>query len=420
MSQKERPRAEILTVGDELLKGSTLNGNARFLGRALTELGFRVSGQTACPDEHGLLRSRLREAMERSQVLIVTGGLGPTPDDLTRDAIAAHFGVPLKESKKQLSRIRKFYKDRGRKIPEIVYREAQYPANGVPLDNACGMALGFMIDTDNCIIAVLPGVPREMEAMFCEGVKPRLEKRYPKLAPKYSAVLKTVGLSEPDVMKRLGRDFFRDRFDFGIYPSPSETAVRVQADSSSVLKRLEALARKRLQGNLYALEDRSLAETVGEHLKKRRFSLALAESCTAGLLASEIASCPGASDYFLGGIVSYSNASKERELDVPGSLLKSCGAVSQEAALSMASNVRRKFRSDFGISLTGVAGPGGGTKLKPVGLVWIAVAGPRGERAEKFLFSGARNLIRLRAVKKALELLWRELVPSANHRGHDA
>lgn len=405
-----RPTAEILTIGDELLKGSTLNSNAKFLGRELTDLGFRVTGQIACPDDLPVLKARLGECLKRSGVLILTGGLGPTPDDLTREALAEYFRVPLVFCAEQYRQIEKFYKSRGlRRVPAIVRKEAQFPANAKPLVNRYGIALGFTIQAGDCLVIVLPGVPREQESMFQELVRPLLQKKFPRLTPKHSLTVKTIGLSEPAVMKLLGKTFFRDPFDFGIYPGPSEATLRLQSEKSAIIQRLRGIVRNKLKGHVYALQDETLAQTVGRLLADAGMSVSTAESCTGGALAAEITAVPGASVYFPGGVVTYSNGAKTRELGVSPELLKKHGAVSGETVSAMASGVRKKFGTDFGLSVSGIAGPGGGTKKKPVGEVWIGFSTSRTTLAWKFHFSGSRALVQMKSVKKALEILWRHL-----------
>lgn len=409
MKAPARPQAEILTIGDELLKGSTLNSNAKYLGRELTDLGFRVTGQSACPDDLPVLKARFGECLTRSQVLVLTGGLGPTPDDLTREALAEYFRVPLVFCAKQYRQIEKFYKSRRLRVPAIVRKEAQFPANAKPLVNRYGIALGFTIQSGDCLVIVLPGVPREQESMFRDLVKPLLHKKFPRLTPKFSLTVKTIGLSEPDVMKRLGKAFFRDAFDFGIYPSPSEAALRLQAEKSAVIERLRRIAAAKLKGYVYAFAEQTLAETVGELLTSGGLSVSTAESCTGGALAAEITSVPGASAYFPGGVVTYANQAKTRELGVPADVLKKKGAVSGEVVSAMASGVRKNFGTDFGLAVSGIAGPGGGTAKKPVGEVWIGFATSQKTRVWMFRFSGNRALVRTKSVKKALEILWRHL-----------
>ncbi|HTL48754.1 MAG TPA: competence/damage-inducible protein A [Verrucomicrobiae bacterium] len=404
-----RPTAAILTIGDELLKGRALNTNAQFLGRELTRLGFKVRAQKSCPDETGPIIASLREALAEAPVVVLTGGLGPTPDDVTREAVAEHYGVSLEFSQDQYRHIVRYYKGRKKNVPAIVRKEALFPSNAVPLVNRHGIALGFSIEDGKHLVAVLPGVPREQEKMFAELVTPLLKKKFPGLKAKYSLVVKTAGISEPDVMSKLGSSFFSDPFDFGIYPYAGEVSFFNQAETPAVITRLRRHIEKRLKEHVYAYEDLSLAEVVGRLLLKKRATLAAAESCTGGALSAVLTSVPGSSRYFKGGVVAYANEIKEKQLGVPAAVLNSKGAVSPETARAMARGVREKCRAVYGVGITGIAGPDGGTKTKPVGTVCIALAGPRQTRVWKFVFSGDRQAIQTKSTVKALELLWREL-----------
>jgi len=404
-----RPKAELLTIGSELLKGTTLNSNALFLGRELTSLGFDVIRQTACLDEIPAISRNLGEAFDRAELIIVTGGLGPTPDDVTREGIADYFDVPLKFSKTQYQLIEKLYKARGKKVPESVYKEALFPANSVPLINRYGIALGFYIRPAGKFIAVLPGVPREQEKMFLRLVVPLAARFFPKVRPKYSLVARTVGLSEPAIMEKLGKSFFRDSFEFGIYPYPGEVTMRIQAERESVIRRLRKMLETRLGKNIYSFQDYPLAEVVGRRLLHHSMSLAVAESCTGGLLSAAIVARPGAARYFKGGFVAYSNHMKISELALSASALKRMGAVSREAALLMAEAARSKTGADAGLSVTGIAGPEGGSARKPVGTVWVGYASGKGKKAWGHTFSGDRIHVQQKSVQFALEHLWREL-----------
>lgn len=403
-------KAEILTIGDELLKGSVLNTNAEFLGKNLTGLGFCVSRQTSCRDQIDEIKINLRGALERSNLVIMSGGLGPTPDDLTRDAVAGYFNVPLKFSSSQYAQIKHHYRRHGYSVPPLVKREALYPEKSVPLINKHGIALGFYLRSLNGkLLVVLPGVPAELQNMFRELVIPLIRKYFRALSVRPSLVAKMVGISEPDVMERLGKGFFRDQFDFGIYPQAGEVSIRLYADKKLILHRLESIIRKGLSSWLYALEDISLSECVGRILKKRRQTLAVAESCTGGFLSAEITKNPGASDYFVGALTAYQNRIKEKHLGVSKIVIKKKGAVSAQTAREMACGVRTQMNSTYGIGITGIAGPGGGTRTKSVGLVYIAIATPKRSFVSGHQFWGDRQQVQIKAVKKALEFLWREI-----------
>jgi nicotinamide-nucleotide amidase len=399
-----RPTAEILTIGNELLKGSVLNTNAKFLGRELTSLGFEVTEQSACRDEMREIMQSVGRCFRRADLLILCGGLGPTPDDLTRDAVAAYFRVPLKLSNRQYTFIRNYYRKRKRTVPEIVKKEAMFPANSHPLFNKVGIALGFYIFQDGKLMVVLPGVPVELEKMFVALVKPLIHQCFKRLPKRERLIVKTVGLSEPGVMMKLGRDFFSEPFDFGIYPETGEVTLRLYAESPPIIRRLALKVRKRLGKSVYATEEKSLSQALGEILRKKRKSVAVAESCTGGLLASQFTQVPGAGKYFRGSVTVYQIQVK-RWLGVKKEVIKDNGVVSAETARELAKTIRSNFKTDYGIGVTGVAGPkaeGG-----PIGLVYIAVAGAKKVKVWKENFLGERDQIQAKAAKKALEHLWR-------------
>lgn len=411
MTFRSRPAltAEIITIGDELLKGSVLNTNAQFLGKELTDLGFRVYQQASCRDQIPEIENNLKISLQRSDLVILSGGLGPTPDDLTREAVAGYFKVPLKFSSSQYSQIKRHYRRYGYCVPPLVKREAFYPEPAVPLINRHGIALGFYVPRNGRLLVVLPGVPAELQGMFRELVRPLIRKKFSGLGKRPSLLVKMAGISEPDVMKRLGKEFFRDPFDFGIYPEAGEVSIRIYANTPAIIRRLKIMVRRKLHRWVYALEDISLAEGMGKILRKRRQTLAVAESCTGGFLSAEITKIPGASDYFFGGVIAYVNTIKEGGLGVPAKLLAQKGAVSKETALAMADGIRRQMNTTYGIGITGIAGPGGGTRTKPAGLVYIALATPRRQFVFRDQFWGNRQQVQIKAAKRALEYLWREI-----------
>ena len=409
-----RFRAEILTIGAELLKGSTLNTNACFLGRELTDLGFEVAAQTACGDSQEAIAKKMGEAISRCDLLILTGGLGPTPDDVTREAVAGYFQTPLIFSKSQFSLIQKYYRSRRRQVPSLVRREVMFPENATPLINRYGVALGFYLVYGRTLVVVLPGVPAELEKMFRELVRSLIRRHFRGLKSCPSLVAKIVGLSEPEIMLKLGRDFFKDRFDFGIYPAPGEVAIRIQAEDPAIVRRCRQKIKLRLGPSLYAETGIVLTEAVGRILRRRRQSLAIAESCTGGLVAAEITKIPGASRFFKGGRILYDNRVKNAwfkslgRRDAVGVLRKE-GAVSPGVVRVLAAGIRQEMNSTFGIGITGIAGPGGGSRRKPVGLVFLALATPSRTKVWKEHFWGDRIQVQTKAMKKALEYLWREI-----------
>lgn len=404
-----KPTVEILSVGNEILRGSVVNTNAAFLGRELSTSGFDVVAQSVCPDSQEAIRFRLGEAIRRADVVFMMGGIGPTPDDVTREGVAAHFNVPLVFSKTEYRRIQKIYKRFGKRVPAIVRREAFYPANAKPLVNRFGMAMGFSIELQRKLVIALPGVPSELQNMYFDVVLPLLKKKYPESFAAQRLVVKMTGISEPDVMKRLGKDFFDDHFDFGIYPSAGEVAIRISTDRLSVCRKLRRKIRARLHDFIYASEEVPLTAVIGKILVAQKRTLAVAESCTGGLLASKITKDAGASVYFRGGTVAYHRIVKTK-LGVPEKMIKVHGEVSSQVASAMAESVCGRMEASYGIGITGIAGPTGGSAKKPVGLVYIglALAGKK-PQVWRHVFLGDRSQIQNKAAVKALEYLWRKI-----------
>ena len=402
------PRASLLTIGNELLKGKAPNTNAQFLGAGLADLGFEIIDQRACRDNENEIITCLEESLRKAALVVMTGGLGPTPDDLTRQAVAKFLNVPLIISQKQLSIIRRYYQKRGQKMPSLVKREALFPKTSIPLFNRHGAALGFYVTYFSRLMVVLPGVPDEFERMFRELVAPLARRFFPGLSKQRSLIVKTSGISEPEIMKRLGKNFVDGTFEFGIYPEIGEVTLRLYADPLKTIRKLKRRIRKRLGHFIFSFEDISLAEALGRRLFRKRKTLAVAESCTGGLLSAWITKSPGASGYFRGAVTAYSNETKETLLGVSRKTIAAAGSVSPEAAREMALGACRRFQADYGVGITGIAGPAGGSAKKPVGLVFVAVyAGKRG-RVWREIFHGDRLQIQARAAKRALYYLWKE------------
>lgn len=402
------PAAALLTIGNELLTGKTINTNAAFLGSELTRMGFQVLHQLVCPDAIPAIRNSL-SYLSSADLLIVTGGLGPTPDDLTREAIADYFNVPLRFSSAQFQAMSRIYRKLGRKIPALAKKEADYPANAKPLVNRFGIALGFWIQHEKQTIIVLPGVPTEMQKMFEHDVRPVLKKQFGKLNVDKSLIVRMVGISEPRIMEKLGKDFFDEPFQFGIYPSEGETQICIRSPSKKIIAILRNKISKRLKGWIYSWNEESLAELIGRMLIQKSKTLAVAESCTGGSLAFSWTRYPGASQYFQGGATVY-HANAKKKIGVKSETLRKYGEVSAEVASELAVQSVQHFESDYGIGVTGIAGPSGGSRKKPVGLVYIAVAqGMRRKQVERHLFWGNRDQIQRKAAMKAQELLWRFL-----------
>jgi len=402
------PAAEIITIGNELLRGNTLNTNAQFLGKELTRLGFSVRAQSACPDSPPAIQDALDRALCQADLVILSGGLGPTPDDVTREAIAEYFKRPLVFSKSQYHSIQQYYRRHGHAIPSQVRKEAYYPQKATPLVNRFGIALGFYLLSGKQLLIVLPGVPAELENMFRDQVVPLLKRYFRRLAPKPLLVAKLTGISEPSIMTKLGHDFFDNSFDFGIYPEAGQVTIRIYAERPTLLRCLRSKMKERLGEFIYAWDEITLTEITGRILARKKKTLSVAESCTGGLLASELTKIAGASRYFKGGMIAYSNQVKE-ELGISKSVLAAEGAVSKKVAAALAQNIRHLLKTDYGVGITGIAGPTGGTPAKPVGLVFISLADRTQVKVCRHLFWGDRRQVQIKAVRKALEYLWRKI-----------
>lgn len=403
------PTAAILSIGNEVLRGSVVNTNAAFLGCELTNLGFEVISHSVCADSQEAIRFRVGELVRRADLVVMMGGLGPTPDDVTREGVAAYFNTPLVLFEDQYRRIQKAYKHFGKRMPPLVKKEAHYPENAKPLLNRFGIALGFSITTQGKLIIALPGVPSELKNMFFDVVVPRLKAHYPKAAKKKKLIVKMVGISEPDVMKKLGDDFFQDDFDFGIYPSSGEVAIRILTREASLRLHLKRKIQTKLQDWIYAWDETPFSIVLGKIMTKKRQTLAVAESCSGGLLASEITRYSGASAFFQGAVVTYQRSAKQ-ELGISEKTIQTYGEVSSQVAAGLAKWVRVRMNSSYGLGITGIAGPEGGNARKPVGLVYMALALPNQRvKVWKHLFWGDRNQIQKKAAVKALEHLWQQI-----------
>lgn len=404
------PSCEIITIGSELLDGSVLNTNAQYLARRATELHIEVGHQSSCPDRETEIIDALDRAFERSRLILVTGGLGATPDDVTREAVAHYFGCGLKYHPEQYRQVVRHFRRSSRCVPPITRREAYLPTVAKPLLNRAGIAVGFYVTRHRRLLVVLPGVPREVTNMYERCVRSLIQKEIRDRPIRHLLIAKIVGLNEPQVMRQLGRQFFKlGDFDFGIYPEIAEVMIRIKSSEKTLITQLRRELERRFGPRLYSFEDVPLARMIGRALRRRRLSLAVAESCTGGLLSKRITDVAGASRYFKGGTVAYSDEIKRQDLGVPKALLARHGAVSIEVARGMAQGVRRRYGASVGLSVTGIAGPSGGSRRKPVGLVYIGLAAESGAQTLECRFSGDRSKVRLQAAARALEILWRWL-----------
>ena len=396
--------AEILCIGTELLLGNITNGNARWLAEQLAALGLSHHRQTVVGDNRERLMAAVREAAGRCRVLITTGGLGPTPDDLTTEALAAAFNTPLVEHPEIWAEIQARLRAGGRVCSPSNRQQAFLPAGAQVLPNPTGTAPGMVWTPPagagiqpGFTVLTFPGVPSEMEAMWRATAAPWLRAAGLAEGVFASRMLRFWGVSESALAEQMADLLEAENPTLAPYAGAGEVKLRLMARASSdpeaqaLLAPLEAEIRSRTGTACFGADDDTLASVVLELLRRRGETLAVAESCTGGGLGAALAAVPGASDVFRGGVIAYANAVKQELLGVPAALLDSHGAVSDPVALAMAEGARRVTGASWAIAVTGIAGPGGGTVEKPVGLVHIAVAGPDGSRSEAVRFGSSRR-----------------------------
>ena len=397
----------ILCVGTELLTGDTVNTNLADAGRMLAKAGWRAASSAVVPDVPDVMSEALIRACRQSSAVIVSGGLGPTGDDLTRQLAADILGVPLVHSAPCEESIRAFLDGRGLQVPEsAILAQSLVPSGASLLPNVCGTAPGLVAEHGECLLVLLPGPPREFRPMFRDQVIPLLSSRLP--AAWAARVLCVCGRAESAVAERVDRllGHFPDlAIAYCARPSGVHVRLTVAAEAGATLD--AACAQLRRDLDVLVLPDGMLRveQHVAALLQQQGRTLGTAESCTGGLIAAQITDLPGSSAYFGGSIVSYANAWKQEHLGVLNSTLNSYGAVSPETASEMLDGLLERTGVDAGLSVTGIAGPGGGTTDKPVGLVYIGVAVDRDRSVHRFIFRGTRETVRARTAGTALDLL---------------
>lgn len=409
--------AEIVVVGTELLLGQTLDTNSQWLCRRLAELGVNVFFRSTVGDNQRRIEDVLRQALTRAELVIVTGGLGPTVDDVTRQACATVAGRPLVLHEDLLAKIRARFETRGVRMSDNNALQAMIPQGADVIPNPNGTAPGIWIDLGGRALAALPGVPREMTAMFDSFVVPALRARGAVTTTLRSRVLHVVGLAESHVDSKI-EDLFRSQENptIGVLAHPGQVDIRLtaragtEAEALILIAPLERKILDRVGDHVFGMDDDTLEAVCGKNLMLHRKRLAVAESLTGGQLCDRLTNVPGSSDWFERGVIAYSNRSKTELLGVPEAVFAAHGAVSEECARAMAEGVRSRFGVDWGVSLTGIAGPGGASPEKPIGLVYIAIAHPTGTCCDRMQFLGDRAAIKRWSSQTALTLLWRTLV----------
>ncbi len=419
-------RAEIISIGTEILIGSILNTNARFLSQTLAQNGIDVYHHVTVGDNLGRIVECFETAVKRSDIVISSGGLGPTEDDVTMLALTRFLGKGSYCHRPTYRAILRRLKKRNLPMTRLISKQCFVPKGSTIFVNENGTAPGVLNhrreNGRQKWLLVLPGPPRELEPLFIKKALPSLI-RAAKIKREHFVVrsVKISGLIEAQVAQKV-TDLLKRKppLTVGIYARPGEVELKIMAKDSSkhaaVAKadKIEKVIRRRLKEKIFGLDQESLASSVGTLLKKKRLSLSVAESCTGGFLSKCVTEIPGCSDYYRGGIIAYDNQIKVRELRIPRPLIRKYGAVSGTIAKKMAQNVKVLFQTDIGIGITGIAGPSGGSRRKPVGLVYIAISRRRATPCSKHLFLGSRPEIQERAAHEALDLLRLELLKPAH------
>lgn len=408
---------EIVNIGDELLIGQVLNTNAQWIAGQLTQSGFNVSRMVTVPDNMQVILDAFHEARSRTDVVIVTGGLGPTNDDLTREALCLYFSCGMKTDAGSLARISNMFIQRGWELTPLNRFQADVPEKSEAIPNFDGTSPGMWFDVDQKVLVALPGVPFELKSMMAQTVLPRLIERF----HPGEVVFRTV------LIHGMGESFLSDLIkgweaslpegcSLAYLPQPGIVRLRLlmrgndKALMESVIEGEIAKLRLLIPENIFGYGEETLASVVGKMLRDRGETVSTAESCTGGTIAQMITAVPGSSVYYMGSVISYSNDVKINQLGVPVEMIIAHGAVSEPVARAMAENVRKSLHTTYGIAVSGIAGPDGGSMEKPVGLNWISVAGPNGTTASKFLFGDHRGRNITRAALAALNMLRMEMM----------
>jgi nicotinamide-nucleotide amidase len=410
-------KAYIITIGDEILIGQVLNTNAAYLGEKLSSIGVSTEMMTVVGDNEEKIIEEFNRAWNSADVIMVTGGLGPTHDDVTRASVCTFFGTDLVFNPQVRANVEQLLKRRNYRWTKAAEDQALVPRIATAIPNRHGTAPGYWIEQKGRYFCVMPGVPYEMKSMVEEFVLPRLSALKNNAVIRHR-VLKTTGIPESFLAEKLGdiKILTGDTAKLAFLPSPTGVRLRITARSATteevdnILDTVENRIREKAGKYIYAVGEIDLEVTLSELLKEKNLSIAVAESCTGGLISDRLTDIPGSSSYFHTGIIAYSNETKTKLLGVSPELIELHGAVSKEVAIAMAEGVRHISATDIGLSVTGIAGPGGGTPEKPVGLVWIGYSDANGSLALKFNFGDERRRVKERSSQAAMELVRRKVL----------
>ena len=408
-------KCEIIAVGTELLLGNIVNSNARYLSERLAELGIDVHYHVTVGDNLSRLKEAVETSLRRSDIIITTGGLGPTDDDLTKEGVAEALGLKLIPHEKSLEKLDKYFKEANRPMPECNRKQGYIPEGAIVLENDNGTAPGIMIEKDDKVVILLPGPPKEMMPMFANQVFAYLKAKSNFIIS--SRTLRVVGVGESSIQELL-QHIFDEQSNPTVapYAKDGEVHLRITAkcqnesEANSLLQEMETRITNILHENIYGYDEETLEYIVYKLLKKKGMTLSIAESCTGGLISGRLTNVSGVSSVFMNSIVTYSNQAKMKFINVQEKTLHEHGAVSAETAKEMARGIKQVSGTDIGISVTGIAGPEGGTIDKPVGLFYIGIAIGDIVEAHRFCYPGSRERIRGSATIKALDILRRKLL----------
>jgi len=406
-------RIELITIGDELLLGQIVNSNTALIGSRLLSIGMKLSAQSSVPDERAALERALVEALERSDAVITTGGLGPTADDNTKQVLCSIFKCEAELNQDILDDLLERF---GQNLSEIVRTQAMVPARAEIIRNTVGTAPGFILEQGQKMMIVLPGPPRELTPMLEGTVLPRLSTRIGAGKVFMQKTLRTISIRESDVDRRM-QILMNDvsGVEYGLMARPHQVDIRLtcfadtEKQALDLLAVVEQLVLDEFSDDIFGENEDRLEAVVGKLLRERKLTIALAESCTGGLVSSRITDISGSSDYFMGAVISYSNEWKQGLLGVPQQILLQHGAVSEQTARAMAESAARSG-SSLGLAITGIAGPTGGTPEKPVGLVYMALCDGKNTAVKKFNFHGDREMVKFRSSQAALDMIRRYLI----------
>lgn len=405
-------KAEIITIGDELLIGQVIDTNSAWIGQHLNSLGISLYQRTACGDNKEQILACLNDASLRSDIIILTGGLGPTKDDITKKTLCDYFNTSLVTDEKVLEWVTRIFRQRKMPMLDINLQQAQVPSNCKTLWNRSGTAPGMWFDINNKIFISLPGVPFEMKVIFEEEVTPLLKQKF-ELPFIYHRTLQTCSIGESFLAEKI-KDIENElpsHIKLAYLPSVGAVRLRLSAygnNEENLINEVNVICNKMYEHigeYIFGENNDSLSEVVGNLLKQKNKTLATAESCTGGFIAHQITSIPGSSKYFIGSIISYDNKIKQQELNVTNDTLLNNGAVSEECVKQMSTAILNKFGVDYAIATSGIAGPDGGTDEKPVGTVWIAIASKNEVVTKKFNMGDNRERTILRTSLMALDML---------------